>query len=74
MDLNLTNSVRVQLNCTVVLLNQPTYSGLIHSKAMHLLDLCILDIGSLDYSYSSLAASALYFIQESQLPSGMRYF
>lgn len=49
-------------------LTKPAYSGLIHSKAMHLIDLCMLDIGSLDFSYPSLTASALYFIQEAPLP------
>jgi len=66
LELNKFSQSTTQLYSSLI---KPAYSGLIHSKAMHLLDLCILDIGSLDYSYSSLAASALYFIQESQLPS-----
>lgn len=49
---------------------KPSYCGLTHSKIMHLVDLCILDINSLNFSYASLAASALYFIQESALPPG----
>ena len=49
---------------------KPSYCGLTHSKTMHLVDLCILDISSLNFSYASLAASALYFVQDSPLPSG----
>jgi len=37
----------------------PAYSGLPFSRAMQLVDLCMLDIGSLEFSYSILAASAL---------------
>ena len=49
---------------------KPAYSGLVHSKVMHLIDLCILDIGSLDFTYPTLTAGALYFIQDSPLPQG----
>ena len=38
----------------------PAYSGLPFSRAMQLLDLCVLDISSLEFSYSVLATSALY--------------
>jgi len=38
----------------------PAFSGLPFSKAMRLLDLTVLDVGSLEFSYSVLAASALY--------------
>lgn len=37
----------------------PAYSGLPFSTAMQLVDLCMLDIGSLEFSYSTIAASAL---------------
>merc|ERR1719479_462433 len=37
----------------------PAYSGLPFSRAMQLLDLCLLDMSSLEFSYSVLAASAL---------------
>jgi len=47
---------------------KPAFSGLTYSKAMHLIDLCTLDIGSLDFTYPTLAASALYFIQDAPLP------
>ena len=49
---------------------KPSYSGILHSKIMHLVDLCVLDIHSLNFSYASLAFSALYFVQESPLPPG----
>ena len=55
-------------NQSVHSLIKPSYCGLTHSKTMHLVDLCILDINSLNFSYASLAASALYFVQESPLP------
>jgi cyclin E len=38
----------------------PSYSGQNFSKAMQLLDLSVLDLGSLEFTYSVLAASALY--------------
>ena len=38
----------------------PAYSGLPFSRAMQLVDLCMLDIGSLEFNYSILATSALY--------------
>ena len=38
----------------------PAYSGLPFSRAMQLLDLCLLDMSSLEFSYSILATSALY--------------
>ena len=38
----------------------PAYSGLPFSHAMQLVDLCMLDIGSLEFNYSILATSALY--------------
>ena len=38
----------------------PAYSGLPFSRAMQLLDLCLLDMSSLEFSYSVLATSALY--------------
>lgn len=38
----------------------PAYAGLPFSRAMQLVDLCMLDIGSLEFSYSILATSALY--------------
>ena len=37
----------------------PQYTGLPFCRVMQLLDLCILDAGSLSYSYSVLAATAL---------------
>ena len=55
---------------TVNTLIKPSYCGITHSKIMHLVDLCILDINSLNFSYASLAASALYFVTESPLPIG----
>ena len=38
----------------------PAYAGLPFSRAMQLVDLCMLDIDSLEFSYSVLATSALY--------------
>jgi len=38
----------------------PAYSGLPFSRVMQLLDLAMLDVGSLDFPYSVLATSALY--------------
>eukprot|EP00092_Neocalanus_flemingeri_P036345 GFUD01039568.1.p1 GENE.GFUD01039568.1~~GFUD01039568.1.p1 ORF type:complete len:524 (+),score=128.08 GFUD01039568.1:219-1790(+) len=38
----------------------PAYSGLPFSQVMQLVDLCMLDVGSLEFSYSVLATSALY--------------
>ena len=40
--------------------NLPAYSGLPFSRVMQLVDLCMLDVGSLEFSYSVLATSALY--------------
>lgn len=40
--------------------NLPAYSGLPFSTVMQLLDLAVLDVGSLEFSYSVLATSALY--------------
>ena len=57
-------------NQSVHSLIKPSYCGLTHSKIMHLVDLCMLDINCLNFSYSSLAASASYFVQESPLPPG----
>merc|ERR1712156_1196050 len=47
---------------------KPSYCELNYSKIMHLVDLCILDINSLNFSYASLAACASYFVQESPFP------
>ena len=41
----------------------PAYSGLPFSRAMQLVDLCMMDIGSLEFNYSVLATSALYHTQ-----------
>ena len=38
----------------------PLYTGQPYSRIMKLLDLCILDIGSLAFPYSVLSASAIY--------------
>jgi len=38
----------------------PAYSGLPFSTTMQLLDLAVLDVGSLEFDYSVLATSALY--------------
>ena len=40
--------------------SQPAYSGLPFSRVMQLLDLAVLDVGSLEFSYSILATSALH--------------
>ena len=42
----------------------PQFSGNRFSKVMQLVDLCILDIGSLSFPYSVLSASALYHCQD----------
>jgi len=42
----------------------PAYSGLPFSRVMQLLDLAVLDVGSLEFSYSVLATSALCFTEE----------
>ena len=47
---------------------KPSYCELNYCKIMHLVDLCILDINSLNFSYASLAACAAYFVQESPFP------
>ena len=44
----------------------PQYSGLPFARVMQLLDLAILDMGSLSFKYSVLAASALYLTQSSR--------
>lgn len=41
----------------------PAYTGLPFSRVMQLLDLCMLDFGSLDFNYSVLATSALYHME-----------
>lgn len=41
----------------------PQYGGLQYSQASQLLDLATLDEGSLKYSYSHLAAGAVYHTQ-----------
>jgi cyclin E len=41
----------------------PAYNGLPFSRVMQLLDLCMLDFGSLDFAYSVLATSALYHME-----------
>merc|ERR1719233_1304189 len=41
-------------------LSLPAYSGLPFSRVMQLVDLCMLDVGSLEFSYSVLATAALY--------------
>ena len=61
-------------NQSVHSLIKPSYCGLTHSKIMHLVDLCMLDINALNFSYASLAASASYFVQESPLPPGKYHF
>lgn len=38
----------------------PDYSAKLFAQIAHLLDLCILDIGTLNFPYSIIAASALY--------------
>jgi len=42
----------------------PAYSGLPFSRVMQLLDLAMLDVGSLEFSYSILATSALYHTED----------
>lgn len=54
----------------IISLINPSYSGEAHRKIMHLLDLCMLDITSLNFSYPSLAASAMFFIKETNFPEG----
>jgi len=41
----------------------PAYNGLPFSRVMQLLDLCMLEFGCLDFTYSELATSALYHIE-----------
>ena len=45
----------------------PAYSGLPFSRVMQLLDLAVLDVGSLEFSYSVLAASALYHAENEEV-------
>jgi len=42
----------------------PAYSGLPFSRVMQLLDLAMLDVGSLEFPYSILATSALYHTED----------
>ena len=50
---------------------KPAFCGQFHSKIMHLIDLCILDIRSLNFSYASIAATALFLVQPGKpFPSG----
>ena len=42
------------------------FSGKRFSRVMQLLDLCILDIGSLSFPYSVLSASAIYHCQDQE--------
>lgn len=42
----------------------PAYSGLPFSRVMQLLDLAMLDVGSLEFSYSVLATSSLYHTED----------
>jgi len=42
----------------------PAYSGLPFSRVMQLLDLSMLDVGSLEFPYSVLATSALYHTED----------
>ena len=54
----------------------PAYSGLPFSRVMQLLDLAVLDVGSLEFSYSVLAASALYHAENEEVAlsvSGYRW-
>ena len=44
----------------------PQFSGKRFSRVMQLLDLCILDIGSLSFPYSVLSASAIYHCQDQE--------
>jgi len=41
----------------------PSYSGFEFSMAMQIIDLCMLDIGSLEFRYSILATAALCYIE-----------
>jgi len=45
----------------------PAYSGLPFSRVMQLLDLAVLDVGSLEFSYSVLATSALYHAENEEV-------
>lgn len=45
----------------------PQFSGLPFARAMQLLDICILDIESLSYKYSVIAASALAHLHSREL-------
>ena len=50
---------------------KPAFCGQFHSKIMHLIDLCILDIRSLNFSYASIAATAVFLLQPGKpFPSG----
>jgi len=49
----------------------PAYNGLPFSQVMQLLDLCMLDFGCLDYTYSELATSALYLVQNEGVALGV---
>jgi len=54
----------------------PAYSGLPFSRVMQLLDLAVLDVGSLEFSYSVLATSALYHAENEEVAlsvSGYRW-
>ena len=42
----------------------PQYSGMPFARVMQLVDLCILDLGSLSFKYSVIAATALYLVQD----------
>lgn len=50
--------------CEVLL---PQYPQLIFVQIAELLDLCVLDVGCLEYTYGILAASALYHFSSSEL-------
>lgn len=45
----------------------PQFSATLYTRVAHLLDLSTLDIGSLRFSYSVLAAGALYLACNAQL-------
>ncbi|XP_071478562.1 G1/S-specific cyclin-E-like [Diadema antillarum] len=54
----------------------PAYSSSDFIKVAQLLDVCTLDIGSLDFEYSTLAASALYHMTNEELTlevTGMKW-
>jgi len=54
----------------------PAYSGLPFSRVMQLVDLCMLDVGSLEFSYSVLATAALYLTESEEVAlrvSGYRW-